>query len=195
MASDARQRMIEGTVRLLARRGPQATSFAEVLALTGAPRGSIYHHFPGGKDQLVSSALDEARAWLNALLEELQGAPPQQVAERFLALWRSVLTRADLTAGCAVLAVTVATESETLLTQAGEIFKEWRTHLADLLTQGGLPPPTATAYATTLIAAAEGAVVISRAERSLEPFDLVAKSLLTQLAPRSATDQPRIDQH
>ena len=58
MTSDARNRMIAGAARLLARRGLQATSFSTVLAATGAPRGSIYHHFPGGKDELVVAALD-----------------------------------------------------------------------------------------------------------------------------------------
>ena len=49
--------MIDGAIRLLAKRGLQATSFSEVLALTGAPRGSIYHHFPEGKDQLIGAVL------------------------------------------------------------------------------------------------------------------------------------------
>jgi TetR/AcrR family transcriptional repressor of lmrAB and yxaGH operons len=56
MARDVRDRMIDGAIRLLAQRGLQATSFSEVLELTGAPRGSVYHHFPEGKDQLVSAA-------------------------------------------------------------------------------------------------------------------------------------------
>ena len=62
VARDVRERMIEGAVRLLARHGLQATSFTEVLELTGAPRGSIYHHFPGGKDELISAAVDRAGA-------------------------------------------------------------------------------------------------------------------------------------
>ncbi len=60
MAADTRDRMIAGAARLLAERGLQETSFSEVLELTGAPRGSIYHHFPDGKDQLIASAIDLA---------------------------------------------------------------------------------------------------------------------------------------
>ncbi len=56
MVSDAKSRMIEGAARLLAEKGLQETSFSEVLALTGAPRGSIYHHFPDGKASLVAQA-------------------------------------------------------------------------------------------------------------------------------------------
>ena len=58
MAGEVRKGMVEGAMALLARRGLHATSFSEVLAATGAPRGSLYHHFPGGKDQLVAEAVD-----------------------------------------------------------------------------------------------------------------------------------------
>ena len=50
--------MVAGAARLLASRGLQATSFSEVLELTASPRGSVYHHFPQGKEQLVKAALD-----------------------------------------------------------------------------------------------------------------------------------------
>ncbi|MDT4993866.1 MAG: TetR/AcrR family transcriptional regulator, lmrAB and yxaGH operons repressor [Actinoplanes sp.] len=179
MAGDVRERMISGAVRLLARQGLQGTSFAEVLQLTGAPRGSVYHHFPGGKDQLVAAAVDAAGGQALTILDGLAGAPADQVAETFLGLWRLLLQRTDCTMGCAVLAVTVATGSPELLDKAAAVFRTWRTRLADLLDQGGLPG--AAGHAVTLVAAAEGAVVLSRAERSIEPFDAVAAQLLGQL--------------
>src|SRR6202167_3250427 len=58
--SDVRSRMVEGAVRLLATKGVEGTSFAEVLDATGSPRGSVYHHFPGGKPELLHAALDLA---------------------------------------------------------------------------------------------------------------------------------------
>ena len=70
---DVRERMIEGAVRLLARHGLQATSFSEVLELTGAPRGSIYHHFPEGKDQLIGSAVDFAGSQALKVLDDQVG--------------------------------------------------------------------------------------------------------------------------
>lgn len=170
--------MIAGAVRLLAQQGLQATSFSEVLALTGAPRGSIYHHFPGGKDQLVAAAVDAAGAHALAVLDPLAGSDPATVTETFLGLWRLLLERTDTTVGCAVLAVTVATRSDELLDQAGAVFRSWRSRLAELLAAGGLAD--ADAFAATLIAASEGAVVLARASRSLEPFDAVAGYLLSQ---------------
>ena len=179
MAEGVRERMIAGAVRLLAQQGLQATSFSEVLALTGAPRGSIYHHFPGGKDQLVGAAVEAAGAHALRVLEPLSGSDPVEVTEAFLGLWRLLLERTGSTMGCAVLAVTVAARSEELLDQAGAVFRGWRARLAELLAAGGLPE--AEAFAATLIAATEGAVVLSRAERFLEPFDAVAGYLLSQV--------------
>jgi TetR/AcrR family transcriptional regulator, lmrAB and yxaGH operons repressor len=91
MAGDVRDRMIDGAIRLLAQQGLQATSFAEVLQLTGAPRGSVYHHFPGGKDQLVSAAVDRAGAHALQTLDGKQGDSAEELTTVFLGLWRELL--------------------------------------------------------------------------------------------------------
>lgn len=178
---DARERMIEGALLLLAQRGLQATSFSEVLELTGAPRGSIYHHFPLGKDQLISAAVDLAGAQALTVLENLGGASAEEITAGYLGLWRELLSRSQFGTGCAVLAVTVATDSRDLLQHAGAAFRAWRGKLAELLEQGGLPESEAMRFAATLVAACEGAVVLSRAEQRMEPFDLIAESLLEQV--------------
>ena len=121
--------MIDSAVRLLAERGLEGTSFAEVLERSGAPRGSVYHHFPEGKDQLIGEALDAAGAVAIDLLDRKAGAPADEVAAWFLHIWREVLVRSDLDAGCAVLAVTVATESPELREHAARIFRAWRSRL------------------------------------------------------------------
>jgi TetR/AcrR family transcriptional repressor of lmrAB and yxaGH operons len=181
MAGDVRDRMVEGAMGLLARRGLQATSFSEVLAATGAPRGSLYHHFPDGKDQLVAAAVDRAGALLTDAMEPVAGAPALAVVERFLAIWRAVLTRSQCEAGCAVLAVTVATDSAELLSHATAVFRAWRERLGDLLQQGGLTAAQARRFAMVLIASAEGAVVLSRADQSPEAFEAVAQQLLAEV--------------
>jgi TetR/AcrR family transcriptional repressor of lmrAB and yxaGH operons len=181
MAGDVRDRMIDGAVRLLAQRGLQATSFADVLELTGAPRGSVYHHFPGGKDQLVSAAVDRAGARALQTLDGKQGASAEELTAVFLGLWRELLVRSQCGAGCAVLAVTVGTDSPELLQHARTVFRSWRGQLAELFEQSGLSAKQAAQFAATRVAASEGAVVLSRAEQSLEPFDLVAAQLLDQV--------------
>lgn len=174
MASDIRQRMIEQAVLLLAKKGLQGASFSEVLEASGAPRGSLYHHFPGGKDELVLAALTLAGDRALGVLSALEGRPAADVAKTFLGLWRGLLVQANFSAGCAVAAVTAATESPVLLERAAQVFRGWRIRLAHLLAAGGVDRSRAPALAASLIAACEGAVAIARAERSLEPFDLVA---------------------
>jgi hypothetical protein len=88
-----------------------------------------------------------------------------------------LLNRSKLSAGCAVLAVTVAAGDDELLDHAGTIFRTWTDHLAALFTAGGIRKPSARELATTVIAATEGAVALCRAQRSREPFDHVAATL------------------
>jgi TetR/AcrR family transcriptional regulator, lmrAB and yxaGH operons repressor len=181
MAADTRDKMVAGAVRLLAQKGLHETSFNEVLALTGAPRGSIYHHFPDGKDQLIASAVDAAGEKAIAAIDSWAGLPASEITSNFVALWREVLVRSDLRAGCSVLAVTTATESEDLLDHTAAVFRTWRERLSAVLVEGGLREADASRFAALLIASTEGAVVLSRAERSLEPFDLVANDLVRQV--------------
>src|SRR5271168_1162343 len=93
-----RGRMVEGAVRLLATRGVEGTSFAEVLEATGSPRGSVYYHFPGGKPELLHAALDLASERGLAAMEATRGQPSEIVVERFLALWRGLLDWSHLSA-------------------------------------------------------------------------------------------------
>jgi len=178
--------MVASAVELLARRGLQATSFSEVLERSGAPRGSVYHHFPGGKDELVGSALDLAGERAIEVLDRKAGVPAEEMTAGFLHIWREVLIRSNYDAGCAILAVTVAADSPALRDHAAEVFRSWRRRLAELLEQGGLQPRVADRFAATLIASSEGAVALSRAEQSLEPFDLVREQLLDQVRSLAA---------
>lgn len=194
MVGDIRQRMIQQAALSLAEKGLQRTSFSEVLQASGAPRGSLYHHFPGGKDELVLAALDLAGDLAMRTLgrSSVQPRPATEVARAFTDLWRSILSRSDFAAGCAVLAVTVAANSPVLLERAANVFRNWRSRLAALLAEGGVPEERARALAATLIAACEGAAVLSRAERSFAPFDLVAAELTAAIeAAMVAPSDPR----
>ena len=182
MASDTRQKMIERAAVLLAKKGLQGTSFSEVLETSGAPRGSLYHHFPGGKDELILEAIKLAGARAIAALDATRGQPADQVARQFLSLWRTVLEKSNFGAGCAVAAVTVATQSVELTERAAGVFRTWRTRLGELLAAGGVPADRSNALAAALISACEGAVILARAEQSFEPFDLVAREEIERIA-------------
>jgi TetR/AcrR family transcriptional regulator, lmrAB and yxaGH operons repressor len=177
--SGAKAAMVDGAVRLLATRGVEGASFSEVLAASGAPRGSIYHHFPGGKAELVHAALDLASQRGLAAMEATRGQPADAVIGRFLALWRELLRRSGFRAGCAVAAVTVAAGDDELLDHAGAIFRAWTGLLTELCVAGGLDEQSARRLATTAIAASEGAVVLCRAQRSLAPLEYITTVLLS----------------
>src|SRR5580700_3971715 len=181
-----RSRMVEGAVRLLATKGVEGTSFAEVLEATDSPRGSVYHHFPGGKPELLHAALDLASERGLAAMEATRGQPAAVVIERFLALWRGLLDYSRLTAGCAVVAVTVAANDDDLLDHAGTIFRAWEELLTDLLQAGGVDTKSARSLAVTVIAATEGAVALCRAERSMEPFEDVHNVLMSLVESSTA---------
>jgi AcrR family transcriptional regulator len=181
MAREIRQRMIERTAALLAEKGLQGTSFSEVLEASGAPRGSLYHHFPGGKDELVLAALSHAGDQIMAPLNRLEGKSAAVVAQTFIGLWRAHLMKYKFRAGCAGVAITVAADSPVLLESVAEVFDNWRHRLSALLAKGGVPANRASAMSATLVAACEGAVQLSRAERSIIPFDLVAAEQLAAI--------------
>src|SRR5271168_402101 len=174
-----RTRMVAGAVRLLATKGVEGTSFAEVLEATDSPRGSVYHHFPGGKPELLHAALDLASERGLAAMEATRGQPSAVVVERFLSLWRALLESSQLTAGCAVVAVTVAGSDDALLDHAGTIFRTWTDPLTDLCVEGGTDMNSARPLAVAVIAATEGAVALCRAERGMEPFEDVETVLLS----------------
>src|SRR5580658_3300364 len=186
-----RARMVEGAVRLLATRGVEGTSFAEVLEATGSPRGSVYHHFPGGKPELLHAALDLASERGLAAMEATRGQPSEVVVERFLALWRGLLDWSRLAAGCAVVAVTVAANDDDLLDHAGTIFRTWTELLTALCAAGGMETDSARQLAVTVIAATEGAVAMCRAERSKQPFEEVETILLSLAESLGAQQNPR----
>jgi TetR/AcrR family transcriptional repressor of lmrAB and yxaGH operons len=178
VAGEVRARMVDGAIALLASRGLEGTSFSEVLELTGTPRGSIYHHFPGGKDELVGAAVDGALHRVLDLMEVKAGASAVEVTEFFLSAWRATLTSSDFSAGCALVAVAVATESPALRRKTAAAFITWRDQLARLLEQGGLGRVKAEQHAALLLAGSEGAVVISRATGDLSAFDSAAAALV-----------------
>ncbi|MFF2481599.1 TetR/AcrR family transcriptional regulator [Paenibacillus sp. NPDC058071] len=177
----SREKMIEGAIKLLAMRGLHAASFSEIIEATGAPRGSIYHHFPGGKDQLIAEAIDLAGSQAVELLNALEDQAAETVAEQFIAMWRSLLTASAYQAGCSILAVTTASGSDALLSRAAAVFREWSSRLSELLYRGGLDEDNARRMAALLVASCEGAVAISRAQKSLDSFELVAEQLLIDI--------------
>jgi AcrR family transcriptional regulator len=180
MAADTRERMIEATVSALQHHGVAGMSFTDVLRDSGAARGAIYHHFPGGKLQLVAQAAQLNGRQVREALAALPTEDPAAVLAAFLELARPVVRASCAGGGCAVAAVTVGgglASGEAELRQiADSAFSGWADQLAERLTVSGLEPERAGDLATTLIVLLEGAHVLCRASGDIEPFERAART-------------------
>ena len=187
--ADPRSQMIRSAAALIRERGVEGTSFSDVLAHSGAPRGSIYHHFPGGKAQLVEEATRYAgEVVARGLARALDGDDPAAALRAFVATWEAVLRGSDFDAGCSVVAATLEGDrSPAAREQAAAAFTRWEELYASALKRRGVGAERARSLATLAVASIEGAVVLARAQRSAEPLRRVARELedltLTAVSP------------
>src|SRR5262249_52728878 len=105
--ADTRNRMIDAAIEALRRRGVAGMSFTDVLRDSGAARGAIYHHFPGGKAQLIAEAAARNGEEVRASLAALPTDDPLAVVTAFLDAVRPVLAASTTGGGCAIAAITV----------------------------------------------------------------------------------------
>src|SRR3954454_8417894 len=106
--TDSRERMIASAALLFRRRGIEGTSFSDVLDHSGAPRGSIYHHFRGGKTQLAEEATRWAGEFIVAgAVAALADDDPVGAIDTFREQWTRILRRSDFAAGCVIVAATL----------------------------------------------------------------------------------------
>src|SRR3954462_6108652 len=147
---NTKQRMVAAAAESLRRRGLTGTSFTEVLADSGAARGAIYHHFPGGKADLVREAVATTGAGVSAALAALPDGPDEAaIVDAFLALIRPVVQDSVAGAGCAIAAVvTESAPGDPLQVFTREVLEEWRRTLAAHLKRAGAPARRAADLAT-----------------------------------------------
>ncbi|GGS68518.1 TetR family transcriptional regulator [Planobispora rosea] len=169
--------MIRSAVKLIRRRGVAAVSFADVLADSGAPRGSVYHHFPGGKSQLVEEATRSAADHLSTGVTRILDASDTPGALRALAdLWRRGLEAGDYAVGCPIVAAALGTE-RSARDVAGETFATWCGLISDKLVADGADRQRARSVAVLVVGALEGALVLAQAQRASAPLDAVVDEL------------------
>jgi TetR/AcrR family transcriptional regulator, lmrAB and yxaGH operons repressor len=181
--------MVEAATQALQRQGVAGMSFTDVLRDSNAARGAIYHHFPGGKLELVAEAGRRNGAEVAERLGQLEGSTPVAVVTAFLDAVRPVLLASTTGGGCAVAALALGdtglTSRDIDLREVAETaFAEWARVLAVRLTGAGLARAEAANLAVTLITVLEGAHVLCRAQASIEPFDQVRRTL-TSLVSRA----------
>ncbi|ETT26508.1 transcriptional regulator, TetR family [Rhodococcus rhodochrous ATCC 21198] len=165
-------RMIDTTLELIQTRGYYGTGLARITDASGAPRGSVYFHFPGGKDELVVAALDRVGAEFTGLLEALL-AEGRTAAEIVAAVFDDLaarLGRSGFAAGCAVASVAVdaATDNPVLQQSCARVYESWRVVLERVLARDGMPD--AARLAGVIVSLVEGATTVARARHDVAPL-------------------------
>jgi TetR/AcrR family transcriptional repressor of lmrAB and yxaGH operons len=191
MASDTRVHMIETTAGLVHRRGFHGTSLNEILEQSGAPRGSLYYHFPGGKEELVLEATRQGVAIVTQLLKEvLTDSPdPADGVHAFVEAAAHELRDSGYVFGCPVAPIVLdSPESSALAEVCQEALEEWQQVLVEGLGSTGIERGRTESLATTIVCALEGGLILARARRETAPLDAVAEELASMVRsalPRS----------
>jgi AcrR family transcriptional regulator len=180
-----RERMVHSAAQLIRRKGVSGTGMREIVTEADAPRGSLQHYFPGGKEELVSDALlwmgDVAARRTKRCLSELKSRTPSALLASIVDTWRRDLTNEEFSAGCPLVAAAAdtAATSERLRQVLGRAFDGWLEPLSESLVDLGVPSDRSDNLAIVIIAALEGAIILARIRRDLTPFD----ALVLELGP------------
>jgi AcrR family transcriptional regulator len=178
-----RERMVRSAMALISTQGVSGTGLREVVGHAGAPRGSLQHYFPQGKEQLVREALALAGRTAAGSVERVRAHGPafrpSDVLAAMVTPWRRWLTDSEFALGCPAVATMadVGAATPSVRRAVEEVFAIWEGAVEAALRDAGLPPAQAAAWGTVLLSALEGAIVLSRARHSLAPLDAVRAEL------------------
>jgi AcrR family transcriptional regulator len=178
-----RERMVRSAAQLIRRQGVSGTGIREIVTEADAPRGSLQHYFPGGKEEIVSDALlwsgEVAARRVHRGLEELTSRTPSALLASIVDTWRRELTKEHFSAGCPLVAAAAdtAATSKPLRKALRRAFDGWLEPLSKGLVELGVPVERSEDLATLVIAALEGAIVLARVRRDLTPFDVLIREL------------------
>ncbi len=180
---DGRQRLLSGAGRLLAERGYAGMELRDVASVGEAPRGSIYHHFPGGKAQLAAEAaeLDGVRIRIG-IERSLVERGLKQTLHLFADFFRRQAAGDPTRIGCPVAAAALALpEDEALAGAATAAFAGWEDAITAALEREGVPPTRAPQFAAVVVSTVEGALIRARAAADLAPLDAAVAGLEASL--------------
>ncbi|MEO3869766.1 TetR/AcrR family transcriptional regulator [Nonomuraea sp. B12E4] len=175
-----RARLINAARTLIEERGYFGAGLNEMIDVGKAPRGSLYHHFPRGKDELIAAALAASGREVATLIRTLSEEAPDARAliEAVLDALADRMEQAGYAKGCpiATVALEVAATNDPLQRICADVYADWQRALADRLVADGHAPDQAEGLAGSLLALIEGALVLARAQRSRTPIDRVRVS-------------------
>jgi AcrR family transcriptional regulator len=199
MAAATKERIVEHSAELFRRQGFAATGVKQIVAEASAPFGSLYHFFPGGKEQLGEEVIRSSGAAYGQLIDAFfgPGTDPVSATHDFFAAAAETLRATDYADACpiATVALEVSSTSEPMRQACADVFNSWVDDAAERLRASGLPRGRARALAISMLASLEGAFVLARALRSTEPLEIAGaaatSSVREALAAQRAHRRPQ----
>jgi AcrR family transcriptional regulator len=186
-----RERMVVSAALLIRERGAHATAISDVLEHSGAPRGSAYHYFPGGRTQLLCEAIDYAGEYVAAIIDGADAS--LDLWDTLIDKYRRQLLDSDFRAGCPVVAVSVEAGEEhdgermaPVAERAAAVFDRWTELITARFIADGIPRQRAGELSVLATSALEGAIVLARVRRDLKPLDVVHRQLRALLLAEGA---------
>ncbi len=181
-----RQKMIEATGRLLQKRGYHGTGLNQIIAESGAPKGSLYFHFPKGKEELACAALAQAgKGWRTRIDDVIDAAPDLsmaigQVCESLAA----TLEASNFEDGCPIATTALEVVNVDCVRETcGDSFRAWQADIEGHLAGVGVPEAHRPMLATLILSSVEGALMLARTYRDATPLRQVGAAL-SALAPK-----------
>jgi AcrR family transcriptional regulator len=185
VAAATRDRILEATAELFRRHGYTGTGLKQIVASASAPFGSVYHHFPGGKEQLGAEVVRASGAMYYELFELIMDASPDVVSgvESFFAGAAETLRRTDYADACpiATVALEVASTNEPLREATADVFESWFEGATARFAAAGIEPERARRLAISMLCGLEGAFVFCRATKSTEALEVAGAAAVAEV--------------
>jgi TetR/AcrR family transcriptional repressor of lmrAB and yxaGH operons len=181
-SESSREAFVRATARLLQRQGYGETAVSEIVKRSGAPKGSLYFHFPGGKEELAVAAMTRAGEQLRSAIAAIVGSGDRigESLGRLVDALAAALEGSGYRDGCPIATVTLeaATGSPAIRASADAVFASWLEVLQARLTADGLNAEAAERRALLVLSAIEGALILSRARHDTAPLAAVRDELV-----------------
>jgi AcrR family transcriptional regulator len=195
MAAHTRERIVQHSAELFRRQGFAGTGVKQIVAEASAPFGSLYHFFPGGKEQLGEEVIRWSGGIYGLLLDAFfePGEDPVAATRNFFAAAAVTLQESDYADACpiATVALEVSSTNEPMRRACADVFNGWVDSATERLVQCGLARKRSRALAISMIASLEGAFVLSRALRSTEPVEVAGASATAAVREAMAKQRER----
>jgi AcrR family transcriptional regulator len=181
-----KDRILDATSELFRRQGYVGTGVKQIVAAAGAPFGSLYHFFPGGKEQLGAEVIRTSGALYGELIDVffLPAPDPVTATRNFFAGAAETLRQTDYADACpiATVALEVASTNEPLREATADVFEGWIAKASGRMVESGIAAEDARPLAIVLIALLEGAFLLCRALRTTDPLDVAGAAAAAAVA-------------